>query len=255
MAGSLDGKIVLVTGAGSGIGHSTACLMAQQGARVAVSDVNEGAGQETLRQIRASGGEAIFVAADVSRKEDVDRLIAETLNAFGRLDCAFNNAGIEGSSAPTSDCADDNWHRTLAVNLTGLWYCLRAELLVMQRQGSGAIVNMASIAGLVGFDGLPAYVASKHGVVGLTKTAALECAKTGIRVNAVCPGVIDTPMVGRLTDKDDAAKEALADGAPVDRLGRPEEVAAAVVWLCSDAASFVTGIAMPVDGGCVARLY
>jgi NAD(P)-dependent dehydrogenase (short-subunit alcohol dehydrogenase family) len=229
--------------------------MAQQGARVAVSDVNEGAGQETLRQIRASGGEAIFVAADVSRKEDVDRLIAETLNAFGRLDCAFNNAGIEGSSAPTSDCADDNWHRTLAVNLTGLWYCLRAELLVMQRQGSGAIVNMASIAGLVGFDGLPAYVASKHGVVGLTKTAALECAKTGIRVNAVCPGVIDTPMVGRLTDKDDAAKEALADGAPVDRLGRPEEVAAAVVWLCSDAASFVTGIAMPVDGGCVARLY
>lgn len=253
MAGSLNGKTVLVTGAGSGIGHCTARLMAQQGARVAVSDVNEEAGQETLRQIRSSGGEAIFVAADVSRKEDVDRMIAETLNAFGRLDCAFNNAGIEGSSAPTAACSDDNWHRTLAINLTGLWYCLRAELLVMQRQGAGAIVNMASIAGLVGFEGLPAYVASKHGVVGLTKTAALECAKTGIRVNAICPGVIDTPMVGRLANKDDVAKAALADGAPVDRLGRPEEVAAAVVWLCSDAASFVTGIAMPVDGGWVAR--
>lgn len=251
--GHLEGKIALVTGAGSGIGRATALLMAREGAKVVVSDITADAGQATLDDITSQGGEGIFVKADVASKDDVSQLIAETVNKYGRLDCAFNNAGIEGTPASTTECSDENWHRTIAVNLTGVWYCLRAELEVMQRQGSGAIVNMSSVAGLVGFEGLPAYTASKHGVIGLTKSASLENAARGIRVNAVCPGVIDTPMVERFIKANPEAKKALIAGEPVGRIGQAEEIATAVVWMCSDAASFVTGISMPVDGGWVAR--
>jgi len=183
----------------------------------------------------------------------VDALVAVTVERFGRLDWAVNNAGIEGERGNTAECSDANWSRTLAVNLTGAWYCLRAELRQMRQQGGGAIVNMASIAGLVGFEGLPAYVASKHALIGLTKTAALEFAPHAIRVNAVCPGVIQTAMIDRLVAGDPAMAAGFAAAEPLGRLGRPEEIGEAVAWLCSDRASFVTGTALPVDGGWVAR--
>jgi len=253
MTGALDGKIALVTGAGSGIGRATAIYMAKEGAHLIISDISDEGAHDTLDEIKAFGGDAHFVRADVSQKSDVDHLMAETLKTFGRLDCAFNNAGIEGQPAPTTTCTIENWDRTIAVNLTGVWHCMSAELAIMQDQGAGTIVNMASIAGLVGFENLPAYTASKHGVIGLTKTAALENAASGIRINAVCPGVIDTPMVARFVASNPEAKKALTEGEPIGRIGQPEEIATAVTWLCSDAASFVTGISMPIDGGWVAR--
>jgi NAD(P)-dependent dehydrogenase (short-subunit alcohol dehydrogenase family) len=214
---------------------------------VVVSDVVIDGGEETVRLIKAAGGQAVFVKADVARPAEVDALIARVVDTYGRLDCAFNNAGIEGTMAQTADCSEENWDRTIAINLKGVWLCLKAEIPQMLKQGGGAIVNTASVAGVVGFAGLPAYVASKHGVVGLTKSAALEYAKQGIRVNAVCPGVIRTPMVERLFRDNPAAGETIAAMEPVGRMGTPEEIAGAVVWLCSDAASFVTGLAMAVD--------
>lgn len=180
-------------------------------------------------------------------------MVEKTVNAFGRLDFAFNNAGIEGMTAITQDCTEENWDKTLGVNLKSIWLCMKNQIPEMQKQGKGVIINCASIAGLVGFPGLPAYVASKHGVIGLTKTAALECAKSGIRVNAVCPGAIKTPMIDRLTGKKKEAEDQFAALEPIGRLGEPEEVANAVLWMCSDEASFVTGHAMAVDGGWVAQ--
>jgi NAD(P)-dependent dehydrogenase (short-subunit alcohol dehydrogenase family) len=253
MAGLLDGKVALVTGGASGIGRAAALIMAREGARVMVSDVLEEAGEETAHLIKQSQGEARFFKCDVSNKDSVEEMVAKTIEAFGRLDCAFNNAGIEGKPAATLDCTEEGWERTIAVNLTGVWYCMRAEIRQMLQQGGGAIVNTASVAGLVGFEGLPAYVASKHGVAGLTKTAALEYAKQGVRVNAVCPGVIDTPMVRRLFENQPGTEEEFARREPVGRFGRPEEIGEAVTWLCSDASSFVTGVTMPVDGGWVAQ--
>jgi NAD(P)-dependent dehydrogenase (short-subunit alcohol dehydrogenase family) len=241
--------VVLVTGAGSGIGQATAILFARNGARVIVSDHHEGGGLKTLEAIRAVGGDAIFVRADVARSEDVRALMEQIDQTYGRLDYAFNNAGIEGEQAKTADCTEENWNRVLGVNLTGVFLCMKYELPLMLRQGSGSIVNCSSVAGLGGFVGIPAYDASKHGIIGLTKTAALEYASDGIRINAVCPGVIDTPMVHRFTGERAEAQAGMIKMEPLGRLGRPEEIAAAVVWLCSDAASFVTGIAMPVDGG------
>jgi NAD(P)-dependent dehydrogenase (short-subunit alcohol dehydrogenase family) len=180
--------------------------------------------------------------------------VAETIHAFGRLDCAFNNAGIEGQLGSTAECSEENFDRTIAINLKGLWLCLRRELQVMLGQeGGGAIVNMASVAGLVGFESLPAYVASKHGVIGLTKTAALECATKGIRVNAVCPGVIHTEMIDRVTGRDPAIEQQFVNMEPMGRMGTPQEIAEAAVWLCSPAASFITGQALAIDGGLVAR--
>ena len=253
MAGLTEGKVALVTGAGSGIGRATALVFAREGAKVVVSDIVVEGGQETVQQIEAAGGEAIFVKADVSQAADVETLITQTVETYGRLDCAFNNAGIEGSVKPTIDCTEEEFDRTIAVNLTGVWLCMKYEIQQMLSQGGGTIVNTASAAGLVGFPGLPDYVASKHGVVGLTKTAALEYAKSGIRVNAVCPGVIQTPMVERGAQLSPGFDELAVSMEPVGRFGQPSEVGEAVVWLCSDAASFVTGIPMQVDGGLVAQ--
>ncbi len=253
MPGRLDNKIALVTGAGSGIGRATALVFAREGAKVVVADIVVEGGQETVQQIEAAGGEAIFVKADVSQAADVEALVTQTVETYGRLDCAFNNAGIEGGVKPTIDCTEEEFDRTIAVNLTGVWLCMKYELQQMLSQGGGAIVNTASVAGLVGFPGLPDYVASKHGVVGLTKTAALEYAKSGIRVNAVCPGVIQTPMVERGAQLSPGFDELAVSMEPVGRFGQPSEIGEAAVWLCSDAASFVTGHPMVVDGGLVAQ--
>lgn len=253
MAGQVQGKVALVTGGASGIGRATALVFAREGAKVVVSDVVSSGGEETVALIKGAGGDALFVKADVAQPAEVDALISRVVTAYGRLDCAFNNAGIEGVMATTVECTEENWDRTLAINLKGVWLCIKAEIAQMLKQGGGAIVNTASVAGLVGFAGLPAYVASKHAVVGLTKTAALEYAKSGIRINAVCPGVIHTPMVERLFRDNPQAGERIAALEPVGRLGKPEEIAEAVVWLCSDAASFVTGLPMAVDGGLIAQ--
>lgn len=253
MAGRLDGKIALVTGGGSGIGQATALVFAREGAKVVVSDIVVAGGEATVQQIKAAGGEAVFVKADVSKAADVEVLVKKTVETYGRLDCAFNNAGIEGGVKFTVECTEAEFDRTIAVNLTGVWLCMKYEIQQMLSQGGGAIVNTASVAGLVGFPGLPDYVASKHGVVGLTKTAALEYAKAGIRVNAVCPGVIQTPMVERGAQKAPGFDEMALTMEPVGRFGQPSEIGEAVVWLCSDAASFVTGLPMAVDGGIVAQ--
>jgi NAD(P)-dependent dehydrogenase (short-subunit alcohol dehydrogenase family) len=253
MAGRLIGKVALVTGAGSGIGRASARAFAREGAKVVVSDIIVDGGQETVRLITNAGGEALFLKADVSQAREVEALVQQTVATYGRLDYAHNNAGIEGAFATTAEYPDASWDRVIAVNLKGVWLCLKYEIAQMLKQGGGSIVNTASGAGLVGLTNMSAYVASKHGVVGLTKTAALEYAKAGIRVNAVCPGVIETPMVARLTREQPHLAEALVANEPVGRVGKPEEIAETAVWLCSEAASFVTGEAMSVDGGYVAQ--
>jgi NAD(P)-dependent dehydrogenase (short-subunit alcohol dehydrogenase family) len=253
MSGQLVGKVALVTGAGSGIGRASALALSRAGARVVACDnVTEG-GEETVARIRAGGSEATFVVADVSRAADVEALIDQAVERYGRLDCAHNNAGVLGERVLTGDGTESDWDRTLAVNLKGVWLCMRAEIGQMVRQGAGAIVNTASIAGLVGLANRPAYVASKHGVVGLTKAAALEYASAGIRVNAVCPGYVRTPLIEPALAAIPELEAQITAMAPVGRLGSPDEVAEAVTWLCSDAASFITGAALPVDGGLVAR--
>jgi NAD(P)-dependent dehydrogenase (short-subunit alcohol dehydrogenase family) len=253
MSGRFSKKVALVTGAASGIGRATALAFAREGASVAVADVTEPAGNETVALIQKAGGTAKFFRCDVSKDADVEKLVRDVVAAFGRLDFAHNNAGIEGKQAKTADCTEETWDRTIAINLKGVWLCMKHEIPQMLKQGGGAIVNTASVAGLVGFAGLPAYNASKGGVIQLTRTAALEYAKENIRVNAVCPGVIKTPMVDRFTGGTPEGEAAFAAGEPVGRLGRPEEIATVVVWLCTDDASFVTGIPMPVDGGWVAQ--
>ena len=244
-------KVAIVTGGAFGIGKATAIAFAKKGARVVIADLVEDA--EAVNAIKALGGEVIFIKCDVSKTEDVKAMIEKTIATFGRLDYAFNNAGIEGSNGTTQECSEENWDKTIAVNLKGIWLCMKQEIPEILKQGKGVIINCASVAGLIGFPGLPAYVASKHGVIGLTKTSALECAKLGIRVNAVCPGAIKTPMIDRLTGNKKEVEAQFTGLEPIGRLGQPEEVANAVLWLCSDEASFVTGHAMALDGGWVAQ--
>jgi NAD(P)-dependent dehydrogenase (short-subunit alcohol dehydrogenase family) len=254
MAGSLEGKVVLVTGGGSGIGRATSLLLAKQGARIMIADyVPEGA-MKTVSMIKETGGTAACVAADVSVAKQVEMMVAKTVETFGRIDGAFNNAGIEGRmGTDTASASEENVDRTIAINLKGVWLCMKYEIPQMLKQGGGTIVNTASIAGLVGFEGNSAYNASKHGVIGLTKTAALEYAQKNIRVNCVCPGVIDTPMAARIMDSGQMNQDDLAKGEPVGRFGQPAEIGEGVVWLLSDASSFVTGHSMVIDGGWVAR--
>ena len=251
--GQLDGKVALITGAGSGIGRASALVFAREGAKVALADIVVEGGEETVRMVKEAGGEAFFIKADVSNAAEVEAMVNTVVETYGRIDCAYNNAGIEGQLASTDEYAEDMFDKVIGINLTGVWLCMKYELPHMLKQGSGAIVNTASGAGLIGVAGMSAYVASKHGVVGLTKTAALEYAKSGIRVNAVCPGLIQTPMVERITNGHPQLGEALVAAEPIGRTGKPEEIAESVVWMCSDAASFVTGHAMSVDGGFVAQ--
>lgn len=249
----LAGKVAVVTGAASGIGRASALALAREGARVLVTDIDDTAGKETAAAIREAGGEARYLRTDVTRESDVEAMVDAAVEEFGRLDCAVNNAGTTGPGAPLHEFDLDGWSRTLATNLTGVFLCMKYELPVMQRQGAGAIVNMASGAGLIAVPGLAPYCASKHGVLGLTKTAAVENARLGVRVNAICPGSIDTPALRRAMARDPQLEKMILTSQPGGRLGESEEVAEAVVWLCSDRSSFVTGESMLVDGGAVAR--
>jgi NAD(P)-dependent dehydrogenase (short-subunit alcohol dehydrogenase family) len=252
-AKTFQNQVALITGAAAGIGRATALAFARQGARVVVSDWDERGGIETVRQIQAAGGEAIFQGCDVSNAAQVKTLVDRAASQFGRIDHAFNNAGVEGAVAPLGDSSIENWNRTLGINLNGVYFCMKEELSVMLKQGSGSIVNCSSIAGVRGFAGMGAYVASKHGVLGLTKSAALDYAAKKIRINAICPGVIHTPMIDRFTGGDEKAAQSLASNAPMNRMGRPEEIADAVLWLCQPGAAFVTGTEIVVDGGWCAK--
>lgn len=250
MAGTLAGKVALVTGGSTGIGKATSLVFAREGAMVVVADINVDGGEDTARLIQDSGGKAIFVESDVSREADVEALVSKAVETYGRLDCAFNNAGISGNvGASTHEYSDESWERVMGINLKGVWLCMKYEIPQMLKQRGGAIVNTASILGLVGSPGVSAYVASKHGVVGLTRAAALEYAPQGIRVNAVSPGTIRTPILRAFIAADPEFESATTSRHPIGRLGMPEEVAEGVVWLCSDAASFVIGHILTVDGG------
>lgn len=252
MSTDLLGKIALVTGGTSGIGRETAVLFAKSGAKLVVSGRRETEGKETLDLIRAAGGDGLFVQGDVSKAADVQALVQKTVDKFGRLDIAFNNAGIEGTWVPIVEQTEEDWNRVMDINLKGTWLCLKYELQQMLKQsGGGAIVNMSSIAGLMGSAGAATYIASKHGVIGLTKTAALESAKSGIRVNAVCPAVIETAMGDRIFGAPEINKRVLSFH-PIGRFGKPMEVAEAVLWMCSDRASFMTGQTLVLDGGFLA---
>lgn len=252
MAITLDGKVAVVTGGTSGIGRETAILFAKAGAKVVVAGRREAEGEETVAKIREEGAEALFVRTDVSKAADVETLIQRTVTEYGHLDIAFNNAGIEGAFGPIIRQSEEDFDRTISVNLKGVWLCLKYEIRQMLKQGAGgAIVNMASVLGLVGSAGVSGYSASKHGVIGLTKTAALENAKAGIRVNAVCPGFVETPMSDR-TLRIPAARKYAVSCHPIGRLGTSTEIAQAVLWMCSDQASFMTGEALALDGGFLA---
>jgi len=247
----LDGKVALVTGGAMGIGRAAALRFAREGARVVIADVDTRGGRETVDLVAAAGGEASFVQADVSAKADVEAMVRHCVEQFGGLDCAHNNAGIAAPMVPLAEYPDDGWDRTLAVMLTGVYHCMKAEIPVMLERGAGAIVNTASGVGLVGYPGQAAYTASKHGVVGLTKVAALDYGARGIRVNAICPGTARTPMVDAALAQDPSIGDHLRALHPIGRIAEADEIAAAAVWLCTPAASFVLGAVLPVDGGYV----
>ena len=253
MSKDLENKVALITGGTTGIGRDTAVLFAKHGGKVVFTGRRETEGNETLGLVRAAGGDGLFLKSDVSKSSDVQTMVQKTVEKFGRLDIAFNNAGVEGVWVPLVDQTEENWDYVHNINLKGLWLCLKYEIQQMIKQGKGgAIVNMSSVAGVKGFPGAGVYVASKHGVLGLTKTAALECAAAKIRVNAVCPAVIETPMADRAFPDPAFSKAVLAQH-PLGRFGKPIEVAEAVLWLCSGKSSFVTGHSLMVDGGFTAR--
>ena len=246
-------KVVLVTGGSSGIGKACALAFSRAGAIVTiVADINEEGLSQTVSEME---GEGLSIRLDVSKPDQVQHLIEKVVEKYGRIDCAVNNAGIEGTLASTMDCSEENWDRVLEINLKGIWLCMKYEIPQMLKQGGGSIVNMSSVLGLVGSPGYPAYVASKHGVVGLTKTAALEFAQAGIRINAVCPGAVRTPLMNRMINDNPGviSEEFLASLEPIGRVASPEEVAEAVLWLSSPKASYATGLALPLDGGLTAR--
>jgi NAD(P)-dependent dehydrogenase (short-subunit alcohol dehydrogenase family) len=248
--GNFAGKVAFVTGAASGIGRAAALAFAREGASVVVADVSEPGNQETVRLVEELGGLALSVPCDVTNSADVKAALAKTIESFGRLDFAFNNAGIEPKkAAPTADYDEDEWNRIIDVNLRGVFLCMKHEIPLILKQGGGAIVNTSSGAGVIGIKGSPAYTAAKHGLLGLTRAAALDYAMQNIRINAVCPGYIDTPMMGRYTGGTPEGRAKVIGEEPIGRMGKPEEIAAAVVWLCSDAAAFMVGHAMVIDGG------
>lgn len=261
MAGLVEGTVALVTGGSSGIGRASALEFAKEGAKVVVADVDVEGGEKTVHMITEASGEAIFVETDVSKAPDVEAMVSKAMETYAQLDYAHNNAGVEGirevPPAPIADCTEENWDYTININLKGIWLCMKYEIPRMVTRGGGAIVNTSSVLGLVGGQLEPAYVASKHGVVGLTRAAALEYAQSGIRVNAVCPGFIRTPsadrLIGHLRRDNPQIDEQIDELHPLGRIGAPEEVARVVVWLCSSSASFVTGHAMAVDGGFAAQ--
>jgi NAD(P)-dependent dehydrogenase (short-subunit alcohol dehydrogenase family) len=248
-----SGKVVLVTGGASGLGRGSAIALAKEGAKVVVADVAASEAEATAQAITAAGGQAIFVKADVTQSSEVDAMIQTTIEAFGRLDFALNNAGIDGVRARTADYPEEVWHQVLNVNLTGVFLCMKSELAVMVKQGSGVIVNMSSVAGVTGFPGHAAYTASKHGVIGLTKTAAIDYAKVGIRINAICPAYTRTPMLDRMLGQNPALEAKLISRVPLRRLGTTAEIAQAAIYLFSDAAAFITGHSLVMDGGIMAE--
>lgn len=247
----LEGKVALVTGGAMGIGKTTALVFAREGARVVVVDIVTEGGEETVQLIKEAGGDALFVKCDVTNAKDVEAMVIKAVDTYGRLDCAFNNAGI-AIPGTTVECSEEDWDRVLSVNLKGVWLCMKYEISQMLTQGGGVIVNTSSVGGLVGTPGIAAYTASKHGVVGLTRTAALEHVTAGIRVNAVCPGSVPTPMLDPVVNHPEL-KAMLESKHPMGRFATTEEIAEAVIWLCSDRASYVTGVAFPVDGAVTAQ--
>ena len=249
MSDQFKGKVALVTGGASGIGRATALAFAGEKATVVVADMNDSEGQQTVDMIKKSGGEALFVKTDVSSSSEVKAMVTTTVNAYGRLDFAFNNAGIFGTPDKLINLSEENWDKVIGINQKGVWLCMKYEIRQMIQQRSGAIVNTASTAGLVGLKNCIAYGASKHAVVGMTKSAALEYATTGIRINAVCPRAVRTALTNNQIKENPKLEDYYTQIEPIGRMGAPEEIAAAVIWLCSDAASFVTGLAMAVDGG------
>jgi len=252
MDGQFSDRVAFLTGAGSGIGRAVALAFVKRGARVVIVDISARNGEETLEIVRKAGGDAIFHQTDVTRATEVEAAVNQTIQAYGHLDCAFNNAGIEGIMASTVDFREEQWDQVINVNLKGVWLCMKYEIRQMLKQGCGTIVNTASAAGLVGFPPSAPYAASKHGVLGLTKSIAVEYAKAGIRINAICPGIILTSLVEHHIAENPQMVDRYIETTPIGRMGSPDEVAETVVWLCSEAASFITGSPVIVDGGAVA---